>query len=397
MADLPAGTTKAPKGADGILFPELGVAVVDVAPGARAGLQAVAMENSAVHVVEAERYVHATALLAPSMGQSYLEGYRDAVNALVNNLIPASNGRAERMVGERVPGERAVLSWDESQLAWGLQAIGVPESAFSGRGVKVAILDTGIDLGHPDFAGRDITSQSFIPGQDVQDVLGHGTHVAGTACGRRQPTVLPRYGVAYNADLFVGKVLSNSGSGTDGQIIAGINWAITNGCRVVSMSLGAPVDVGTPPSTVFENVAQRALAKGTLIIAAAGNESSRSQGKISPVGHPANCPSIMAVAAIDEAFGIADFSCGSRNPNGGEVNIAGPGVNVHSSWPMPTQYRRIMGTSMATPHVSGVAALLAEAKPDISAADLARLLESTAKPLPPLPVSDVGAGLVQAP
>ena len=123
-------------------------------------------------------------------------------------------------------------------------------------------------LDHPDLTGRRITAQSFIEGQQVQDGHGHGTHCIGTACGARRPGILPRYGVAYEAEIFAGKVLSNQGSGGDGGILAGIQWAITNGCAIVSMSLGAPVQAGQPFSQVFEQAARRALARGTLIISA---------------------------------------------------------------------------------------------------------------------------------
>ena len=124
---------------------------------------------------------------------------------------------------------------------------------------------------------------------------------------------------------------------------------------------------------MFERVARRAQEQGTLIIAAAGNESQR-PGIINPVGHPANCPSIMAVAAMDVQGAIARFSNRGINPDGGQVDIAGPGVDVHSSWPMPTRYRRISGTSMATPHVAGIAALYAEADPTARGAALGRAL-----------------------
>ena len=114
------------------------------------------------------------------------------------------------------------------------------ESNYSGRGIKVTVLDTGFEVNHPDFAGRNILTQSFVAGEAVQDVHGHGTHCIGTSLGPRIPNPLPRYGIAYGADIFVGKVLSNQGSGGDGDIMAGINWAVQNGCRVISMSLGAP-------------------------------------------------------------------------------------------------------------------------------------------------------------
>ena len=206
---------------------------------------------------------------------------------------------------------------------------------------------------------------------------------------------MPRYGVAYDAEIFVGKVLSNQGRGGDGDILAGIDWAVQKGCRVVSMSLGAPVMPHQKPSTVFENMARRALAAGTLIVAAAGNESQR-PGYIAPVGHPANCASIMAVGTLDSSMQVAWFSTRGIDPNGGQIDIAGPGVDIYSSWIMPKRYNVISGTSMATPHVAGIAALHAEANPGITPVDLWTRLVKTARALS-LPVEDVGSGLVQAP
>ena len=284
---------------------------------------------------------------------------------------------------------------DESQATWGLQATKVVNCCRSGRGIRLAVLDTGFDLQHPDFEGRSITTKSFIAGQEVQDGHGHGTHCIGTSVGAKCPGVLPRYGVAYEAEIFAGKVLSNAGSGSDTGILAGIEWAMQNQCAVISMSLGAATRPGQAFSQVFERVARRAQEQGTLIIAAAGNESQR-PSVINPVGHPANCPSIMAVAALDVQGAIARFSNRGINPDGGQVDIAGPGVDVHSSWPMPTRHRRISGTSMATPHVAGIAALYAEADPSARGAALGRLLTAGAQRLA-LPSEDVGAGMVQAP
>ncbi len=252
-----------------------------------------------------------------------------------------------------------------------------------------------MDLDHPDFVGRQISAKSFVQGESVQDGHGHGTHCIGTACGPRQPQQLPRYGVAYEAEIFAGKVLSNRGSGSDGSILAGIEWAINNNCAVISMSLGAPTMVGQGFSRIFEQVAQRALANGTLIIAAAGNESRR-PGTINPVSHPANCPSIMAVAALDQILETAWFSSAGLNPSGGQVDIAGPGVDVTSCWPRPTLYNTISGTSMATPHVAGVAALHAQANPGTRGASLGWLLLQSSRRLD-LPTQDTGVGLVQAP
>jgi subtilisin family serine protease len=283
----------------------------------------------------------------------------------------------------------------DTDTTWGLKATGVVGTTFSGKGVRIAVLDTGFDAGHPDFVGRQVTRASFISGETADDGHGHGTHCIGTACGPRQPQRLPAYGVASEAVIFAGKVLSNQGRGADGGILAGIDWAIRNTCTVISMSLGAPVAVGGGFSTVYETVAQRALAAGSLIVAAAGNESSR-PGRIAPVGHPANCPSIIAVAALDSSLAIARFSSGGVNPRGGQVDIAAPGVAVRSSMPRPRVYATMSGTSMATPHAAGLVALHAEANPGMKGASLGWLLLQSGRRLT-LPNRDIGAGLAQAP
>lgn len=279
---------------------------------------------------------------------------------------------------------------------WGLQAIKAVFSRNSGLDVGVAVLDTGFDLEHPDFRDRSITHRSFITGETAQDGHGHGTHCVGTACGPLEPEFLPRYGIAYRAKIFAAKVLNDEGVGREGEVLAGMNWAINNRCRVISMSLGTPVRRGESYSPYFEQVAQRALAQGSIVIAAAGNESRRDMNILNPVSHPANCPSILAVAAVDPNLRVAFFSNQGTTTGGGQVDIAGPGVNIYSSVSMPNRYRVLSGTSMATPHVSGVAALFAELKPDASAAELKKLLLQTAMRVPG-PSVDVGAGLVQAP
>lgn len=320
----------------------------------------------------------------------YLAGYRDSVVALVDRLLAKSKGEAK-------PGSPSIelpsaTSWNESQFTWGLQATRTQATTATGAGIRVAILDTGFGP-HSDFTGRAIVMRSFVTGQTPADGNGHGTHCTGTSCGPVAPGKKPRYGIASRASIYVGKVLSNAGSGRDADILAGINWAVENRCAIVSMSLGRPTVIGERYSTVYETAAKRALARGTLIIAAAGNESKRSLGRIAPVSAPANCPSIMAVAALTEELTVADFSCGARNGSGGEVNIAAPGVGVYSSIPRSPFYGRKSGTSMATPHVAGIAALYAQ-RTGARGAALWRLLLSTARRLS-APASDVGAGLAQ--
>jgi subtilisin family serine protease len=345
---------------DGLLLHDLGVAVVTAAEDQLAALTGAAARPGPIAHVEAERAVHAVGTPAP----------------------PAEPASSEH------PGPA-----DETTCTWGLRAVRAPDSTATGEGYRVAVLDTGVDLHHPDLAGRAILTSSFVAGEDVQDGHGHGTHCIGTACGPRHPDSGPGYGLAYRAEICAGKVLSDQGSGADGGILAGIAWAITSGCTVVSMSLGAPAQPGRPYSRTFEQIGRRALDRGTLIVAAAGNESKRSQGVIAPVGHPANCPSILAVGALDVHGAVADFSCGSAGA--AAVDLAGPGVDVYSSWPMPARYRRISGTSMATPHVAGIATLTAQAHNARAWAVWARLGQAARRL--PLFSSDVGAGLVQAP
>ncbi len=336
----------------------------------------------------------------PVFPPEYWVGYRDGVGDVVSRLSGLPGGIAIAtpfgvQQASRAAGGQGFS--DTSDATWGLQAIGAADSRFSGRGVRVAILDTGIDLGHPDFVGRVSQSRDFI-GQGVQDNFGHGTHCAGIACGPQSPNgPVPRYGVAYNAELFVGKVLSNEGAGIEGAILDGIQWAIDQGCRVVSMSFEAP-GPGQDPS--YNGVGDNALAHNTLLIAAAGNESQR-PGRISPTGSPANATSIMAVGSVDRFLQVSVFS-------NAPVNIAGPGTCILSSFsrtaaPLPSNcsqappgYLQISGTSMATPFVAGIAALIAESHPEYDAADVARGLLLIARPLQ-ASSSDVGVGLVRAP
>ena len=277
---------------------------------------------------------------------------------------------------------------------WGIEITQAINSQFTGKGVKVAVLDTGFDANHPDFAGRNITTISFVPDETAEDVHGHGTHCIGSACGSLDING-QRYGVATESLIYSGKVLSNEGSGAQSWILNGITWAANNGCKVISMSLGSRGFPGQSYDLAYERAAQFAISKGAVLVAAAGNESRRSWNQFNAVGSPADCPSILAVAALDAGSEVADFSNRAINPTG-LIDIAGPGVEIYSSWPMPLRYRTISGTSMATPHVAGIVALLCEQNPDASPEQIIELLISSAKKLPLLPI-DVGAGLAIAP
>jgi subtilisin family serine protease len=388
-----------------VVLEEIGVAIVDAPPDQQSALRVAAADvDSPIRVVEPERYVWAA--IAPDLPEAptasaprpsapdtrgaralsvdFLRGY----SAAASGLLAALDAQTQPAGSDG--GAQAALA---SSATWGLVATRVPQSAFSGRGIRVAVLDTGFEQQHPDFAGRVIITQSFVPGEAVQDLHGHGTHCIGTSCGPLNPPLGVRYGVAYGAEIYVGKVLNNAGRGTDGQMLAGINWAVQNQCAVVSMSIGAPVQLNQPYNRVFQAAANAAVERGTLIVVAAGNDSAR-PGVMMPVSHPANCPSLVAVAALDVSSSVASFSNAGLNSPGGEVNVAGPGVGIYSTWTLPSRYNTISGTSMATPHVAGIAALYAEAT-GLRGMPLANALLRRSQRL--APIRDFGWGLVQAP
>ena len=384
-SDFRSGKTRIPdlgEDLDAVIYSSLGICLIR---GPAAGTAMAAMNKRSGQngiLIEPERYVRAFGI------PDYLAGYRDGVADATARL-------ADRVGALPSPADAETpAASEESQWTWGLQTIGVPGASWTGAGVRLAVLDTGFATQHPDFKGRSVTTKVFTGEDSIEDVQGHGTHCIGIAAGSKAPAQGPRYGVACEAEIFAGKVLDDSGSGTDGDIIKGIEWAVMNKCAVISMSLGAAV-YGPGHSRAFETLARRALKAGTLIVAAAGNESYRPD-QIAPVAHPANCPSILAVAAVDPALQVAFFSCGGVYGEGGQVDIAAPGVDVYSSWPEARGglYHRMPGTSMAAPHVAGVAALLAQSDATLRGRALWDALTGRAQALP-LPESDVGVGLVR--
>lgn len=386
--DFEGQATDATQGA-ATVFAELGVAVVAADPEQLTALQTSPEAQGAILSISPERIYHP---LQPSAG--YLEGYRDAVADLTGRLGAGPDGSAAAAGS----GQVGIAQFrDTATASWGLQATRVISSPQSGKGVKVAVLDTGFETAHPDFVGRAITLASFIPGETAKDGHGHGTHCTGTACGPRNPAGTRRYGVAYESDVFIGKVLSNSGSGSDTSVLGGMNWAIAQGCAVISMSLGADVQ---PPHPPYTEVGRRALEKGTLIVAAAGNNARRHERNWGFVGAPANSPYVMAIAALEEDLSVAYFSArssssGAGGQRGGQVDNAAPGWQVYSSWILPQRYNTISGTSMATPHASGIAALWAQ-KTGLRGAALWSVLAQESDRLYE-PGVDVGGGLVLAP
>jgi len=251
------------------------------------------------------------------------------------------------------PDAIARIAVTELENSWGVDHIEAdltwPEATgagVTGAGIDVAVIDTGIDAGHPDLAGSVVAGRSFLNNGSEYDSYaddnGHGTHVAGTIGARANGAGV--IGVAPQVSFFVAKVLDSGGSGYYSDIIAGINWATQKGVDVINMSLGGTADV-----QAMEDAVNAAYAANILVVAAAGNEGGSLRRDT--VIYPAKYDSVVAVAATDSADVRASFSS-----TGPAVEIAAPGVGIMSTIP-GGGYASWSGTSMATPHVAGAAAL----------------------------------------
>jgi len=279
-------------------------------------------------------------------------------------------------------------------VPWNIAMVGADRvwSRVTGAGVKVAVLDTGIDDDHPDLTVTG--GVSMVPGiTSWDDDQGHGTHCAGIIGARNNTTGV--VGVAPGCDLYAVKVLNSAGSGRLSWILAGMGWAESNGMAVASLSLGSNVSSPDAACTLaYQRAADRLNQAGCVVVAAAGNNG---RDPVNPwVGNPARCAGFMAVAAVDQNRNLADFS--SRGPaslcsNCG-VEISAPGVSINSTVRGGGLGRK-SGTSMACPHVSGAAALLKELHPTWGPDRIRDRLKTTAGDLG-APGNDVnfGAGLL---
>ncbi|WP_225994257.1 S8 family serine peptidase [Streptomyces sp. SS1-1] len=277
--------------------------------------------------------------------------------------------------------------------------IGAPEvwkGGNTGEGVDVAVLDTGVDTGHADLVGRIAATKSFVPDEPIDDVNGHGTHVASTIAGTGAASDGKQKGVAPGARLHIGKALDDSGFGQDSWIVAAMEWAARDQkAKVVSMSLGGGPTDGTDPLSAAVN--GLSAETGALFTIAAGNSF-----RNSTIGTPGAADAALTVGAVDSQDTLAGFS--SRGPRVGDAavkpEITAPGVDVLAARsqysPGEGAYTTKSGTSMATPHVAGVAALLAAEHPDWSGAKLKEALVSTAKPTPAHSPFEAGNGRVDA-
>lgn len=257
------------------------------------------------------------------------------------------------------------------------------QMGYTGRGVIVAVVDTGVDPTHPDLAGRVVKMVDFI-GEGNEDQNGHGTHVAGIIGGNGTASGGRYKGVAPECTLYSAKVLGSDGSGTFSSVMAGIEWAVQQGAHVINLSLGAPDNCdGTDAMSVMCDAAVDA---GVVVCVAAGNS-----GPIGgSIGSPACARKVITIGATDKADAIADFS--SRGPTlDGRIkpDVCFPGVQIvaararlgHIGTPVDQYYTILSGTSMATPHAAGACALLKQANPNYSPQQIKDALMNSAKNL----------------
>ncbi|MGW2051914.1 S8 family serine peptidase, partial [Streptomyces sp. NPDC001858] len=289
-----------------------------------------------------------------------------------------------------------------TELADTTAQIGAPEAwaaGHTGQGVDVAVLDTGVDSEHPDFKGRIAATHSFVPDQNVTDRNGHGTHVASTIGGTGAASGGKERGVAPGADLHIGKVLSDDGVGQDSWVLAGMEWAaVEQNADIISMSLGSntPSD-GTDP--LSEAVDRLSAETGALFVVAAGNA-----GAPNTIGGPGAADAALTVGAVDSSDDVAWFSSqGPRVGDGGlKPEITAPGVEVLAARSQYApegegSYQALSGTSMATPHVAGAAALLLSERPGLTGSRLKDLLVSSSKQTPQYDAFQAGSGRVDVP
>ncbi|MBC9719602.1 S8 family serine peptidase [Streptomyces sp. TRM66268-LWL] len=265
-------------------------------------------------------------------------------------------------------------------------------AGHSGRNSRIAVLDSGIDAGHPDFDGRIAGARDFTGSGSVNDENGHGTHVASTAAGSGAASEGREKGVAPEAQLLVGKVLGRSGSGSESGVIAGMEWAVGQGADVVSMSLsiGIPSSCKDPLGQAADTLAAESK---SLFVVAAGNLGAADN----TISSPGCAPNVLTVGAVDVSDATAGFS--SRGPVTGshtlKPEIAAPGVDIlaaQAGGRGDEAYTTKSGTSMATPHVAGAAAVLREKHPDWKGQQLKAALVSTADSTVTDDVRATGAG-----
>ncbi|ALG13687.1 S8 family peptidase [Kibdelosporangium phytohabitans] len=343
------------------------------------------------------------------------QGYDDARASVVPTIVTSgANRRGSGIQAVDVPKAEAARAWQSQnraaaagQKVWlngkvqptldqSVKQVGAPqawERGLRADGVKVAVLDTGADLNHPDLKSKVDVTKNFTD-EDDRDRSGHGTHVASTIAGTGAASNGKYTGVAPGARLMVGKVLGDYG-GMESWIIDGMRWAVDNGAKVVNMSLGGGVTDGT--DLLSQTVNELSESSGALFVIAAGNN-----GAPESVGSPGTADRALTVANVTKSDQLSVSS--SQGPRAGDhglkPEISAPGTDIVAARAQGTltafsvneHYAKISGTSMATPHVAGAAAILAGQHPQWTGEQLKNALIGSAKRLPGIDTYAQGSG-----
>jgi subtilisin family serine protease len=281
--------------------------------------------------------------------------------------------------------------------------IGAPEAweaGFTGEGVTVAVLDTGIDATHPDLDEVVVGERDFTGKGNVTDGAGHGTHVASILAGSGEASDGVNKGVAPDADLLVGKVLDDFGDGTLSGVIEGMEWAAAEGADVVNLSLGSLYfDVPSPDAVAVDELT---ATYGTLFVVSAGNDGDLGEGT---VGSPGIAAKALTVGAVDDADDVTVYSSrGGSDAGLLKPDVVAPGDGIVAARATGTEaggvvddlHVALSGTSMAAPHVAGAAAVLKQARPELDATALKSALMGSAEPTG-ADVWSEGAGRITVP
>ena len=324
-------------------------------------------EKRMIIVYEEEQKSFSIAEKTEDFGGSEVEAYEEV------SIVSAemTEAEAEKLLADpsvKAIEEDIIFSLSAQSEGWGIpqiKAAAAWKSGFTGKGVKIAVIDSGISK-HEDLVIAG--GYSAIDGvSSYADDQGHGTHVAGIIGAKNNSIGLK--GVAHGASLYAVKAFDSKGDAYLSDLIEGVNWAITNKMDIINLSGGSPED-----STVFKEVFDKAYARGILIVAAAGNVGTNT-GAGDNVEYPARYPSVIAVGALGQNMLRAPFS--STGPS---VEVVAPGLNVYSTLPS-NRYSLMSGTSMATPYVAGQLALMKQAYPKLTNKELRAVMAQEAKDL----------------
>lgn len=301
-----------------------------------------------------------------------MEPAEEEVNKSISSPFPFPFLWPVRPIRRKTPAAQPA-----QQVGWNIQQIQAWPYQSTGKRVKVAVIDTGIALNHPDLKDNIKGGINVINnGASYNDDNGHGTHVAGIIGALNNEIGV--VGVAPEVDLYAVKAFDSRGQGNLSDVVEGIQWCIDNDIKIVNMSFGSQEE-----NAVFRQAFQTAARRGLIMVAAAGNEKERNS-----VTYPGKYSEVLAVSALTQQGTLADFSSWGK-----EVGIAAPGVNIRSTY-LNGGYKELSGTSMAAPHVTGAVARLMAKYGNIRTSQIVPHLKRTAVWMRGLSKEQQGAGMV---